>query len=147
MKRHIERLYYQLYLLDKSIPGKRIVPPPFKKKKAPATIEFGTTAAIKRPFPVILHPKNNDYRPTATIKVTNTGGASRYIRIMQIEITTVDNRTIKVSKLLKRGMYEKVNARGTYSFTFKEPVKIKALSITVSHETNGLKVWTIPVGK
>ena len=74
-------------------------------------------------------------------------GRASYIRITEIEITTPEGKTIKVSDVQKRGMYEKVYPRKTYTFTFVDPVRIKAMKISISHETNGLKVWTVPVGK
>ena len=74
LKLKVQQLYYQLYLLDKSLPGRAIVPPPFEKtkpvKELPEFIDYGITPALRQGTTTV-HPKDGDKRLLGQLKIKN----------------------------------------------------------------------------
>ncbi len=148
LKRDIRRVFRELSLLDRQLPGESVLPDPYLQQPPelhgplPKTIDFGQTPELDTAS-ATLHPKQADPRPISQLHFQHLGG-SRYLRIREIEILTRDNKTVKASQLLSRSLYEKVYAQSTYTLTLKTPLYIQSVTVSISHETAGVRVWGTP---
>ncbi len=107
----------------------------------PAEVLLGTTAGGDGTWLETLC--NNPYnRPVREIRLKRTGRKASYLRINDIEITTLAGRGRSKHVFNKNGRV-KLRPGGVFSLTLPKPMRIVHIRIRVDHESTGLEVYGV----
>jgi len=107
----------------------------------PAEVLLGTTAGGDGTWLETLC--NNPYnRPVREIRLKRTGRKASYLRINDIEVTTLDGRGRSKHVFNQNGRV-KLRPGGVFSLTLPRPMRIVHIRIRVDHESTGLEVYGV----
>ena len=107
----------------------------------PAEILLGTTSGGNDSWlETLCH--NPYHRPVKEIRLKRTGRRASYLRINDIEITTVTPKG-RIKVLFNQNGRVKLRPGGVFSLALPRPMRIVHIRIRVDHESTGLQVYGI----
>lgn len=115
--------------------------PHIKPDQYPAEVLLGTTAAGKDNWLETLctNPFN---RPIKEIRLKRTGREASYLRINDIEITSLTPRG-RIKEVFNQNGRVKLRPGGVFNLPLPRPTSIIHIRIRVDHESTGLEVYGV----
>ncbi|MBN2181251.1 MAG: hypothetical protein JW715_05000 [Sedimentisphaerales bacterium] len=80
---------------------------------------------------------------TKEIRIRRIGSSASYLRINDIEITSITPQGPRTETFNKDGRY-RLYRNGVFRLALPRPMKIKRIRISTAHESNGLEIYAIP---
>lgn len=105
----------------------------------PAEVLLGTTSGGNDSWlETVCH--NPYHRPVKEIRLKRTGRRASYLRINDIEITSVGSRGRRTMFFNRNGRI-KLRPGGVFSLELPRPMRIAHIRILIAHESTGLEVY------
>ncbi len=134
-------------LVISAIPYARPAPPRTERiqfvepEPIPAEILLGTTSRGNDSWlETVCH--NPYHRPVKEIRLKRTGRRASYLRINDIEITSVTPKG-RAKMLFNQNGRAKLRPGGVFSLVLPRPVRIAHIRIRIDHESAGLEVYGV----
>ena len=114
----------------------------FAESPYPGELLLGTTPPGENNWLETLCSRRYD-GPLKEIRIRRTGNRDRYLRINDIEITSIGPNGLKKETLNKSARI-KLYSDGVFKLALPRPMKIERIRILIDHESSGLQVYGIP---
>lgn len=114
----------------------------FAESPYPGELLLGTTPPGEDNWLETLCNRRYD-GPLKEIRIRRTGHRARYLRINDIEITSIGPNGLK-KETLNKGARVKLYHDGIFKLALPRPMKIERIRIFIEHESTGLQIYGIP---
>jgi hypothetical protein len=114
----------------------------FAESPYPGEIMLGTTPGGDSTWLVTLCSTRYD-GPLKEIRLRRTGHRARYLRINDIEITSVTPKGPEKATFNKSGRV-RLYSDGVFRLALPKPMRVRRIRININHESTGLEVTGIP---
>ena len=114
----------------------------FAESPYPGELLLGTTPPGENNWLETLCSRRYD-GPLKEIRIRRTGHRDRYLRINDIEITSIGPNGLK-KETFNKGARIRLYSNGVFKLALPRPMRIERIRILIGHESTGLQVYGIP---